>query len=220
MSFLRRLPLLIAALTALCCNLTLSIGDPTESASSAAAAAMKPAPRPSVPPGAEVITLGAGCFWCTEAVYQQIPGVLSVTSGYMGGSVKNPTYEQVCNGDTGHAEVVQVVYDPVKVTLGQILKTFWHVHDPTTLNRQGADEGTQYRSAIFFHQPAQKTVAEQSLKEATPAFSRPIVTEISAAAEFYPAEGYHQDYYRLNKRRNPYCRAVIAPKLRKAGLKE
>lgn len=220
MTLLQRVSLVVAALTALCCSLTQSLAGPTESASSAAAAAMKPAPRPTVPPGAEVITLGAGCFWCTEAVYQQIPGVLSVTSGYMGGTVKNPTYEQVCNGNTGHAEVVQVVFEPTKVTLAQILKTFWHVHDPTTLNRQGADEGTQYRSAIFFHQPAHKAVAEQSLKEAASEFSRPIVTEITAAAEFYPAEGYHQDYYRLNKGRNPYCRAVIAPKLRKAGLKE
>lgn len=220
MSFLQRVSLVIAGLMALSCSLTQSIGGPTESASSAAAAAMKPAPRPTVPPGAEVITLGAGCFWCTEAVYQQIPGVLSVTSGYMGGTIQNPTYEQVCTGNTGHAEVVQVVFDPTKVSLPKVLKTFWHVHDPTTLNRQGADEGTQYRSAIFFHQASQKAEAQQSKTEAAGEFSRPIVTEITAATEFYPAEGYHQDYYRLNKGRNPYCRAVIAPKLRKAGLKE
>lgn len=180
----------------------------------------KPAPRPKVPAGAEVITLGAGCFWCTEAVYQQIPGVLSVTSGYMGGSVKNPTYEQVCSGDTGHAEVAQLVYDPKVTTLEKILATFWHIHDPTSLNRQGGDVGTQYRSAIFFHSDAQREIADRSKAEVAKEFSKPIVTEISKAVEFYPAENYHQDYYRLNKNRNPYCQAVIAPKLRKAGLKD
>lgn len=182
--------------------------------------AKDPAPQPKVPAGAEVITLGAGCFWCTEAVYQQIPGVLSVTSGYMGGKVKNPTYEQVCGGDTGHAEVVQVVFDTKKTSLEKVLSKFWHVHDPTTLNRQGADEGTQYRSAIFYLTDAQKEVAEKSKAEAGKEFSRPVVTEITKASEFYPAENYHQDYYRLNKNRNPYCQRVIAPKLRKAGLQE
>jgi methionine-S-sulfoxide reductase len=181
---------------------------------------MKPVARPVVPPGAEVITLGAGCFWCTEAVYRQIPGVISATSGYMGGSRPNPTYEQVCSGDSGHAEVVQVVFDPKKTSLETVLGTFWHVHDPTTLNRQGADVGTQYRSAIFFHSAPQKAVAEKSKSTASGEFTRPIVTEITAATEFYPAEAYHQDYYRLNKDRNPYCQRVIAPKLRKAGLKE
>lgn len=180
----------------------------------------KPAPMPKVPPGAEVITLGAGCFWCTEAVYQQIPGVLSVTSGYMGGSVKNPTYEQVCSGKTGHAEVAQLVYDPKTTTLEKILNTFWHIHDPTSLNRQGADVGTQYRSAIFYHSDRQREIAEKSKAEAAKEFDKPIVTEIAKAVEFYPAENYHQDYYRLNKNRNPYCQAIIAPKLRKAGLKE
>lgn len=183
-------------------------------------ASMKPVARPVVPPGAEVITLGAGCFWCTEAVYRQIPGVISATSGYMGGSRPNPTYEQVCSGDSGHAEVVQVVLDPKKTTLETVLGTFWHVHDPTTLNRQGADVGTQYRSAIFFHSAPQKAVAEKSKSTASGEFTRPIVTEITAATEFYPAEAYHQDYYRLNKDRNPYCQRVIAPKLRKAGLAE
>lgn len=180
----------------------------------------KPAPRPKVPAGAEAITLGAGCFWCTEAVYQQIPGVLSVTSGYMGGSVKNPSYEQVCSGETGHAEVAQLAYDPKVTTLEKILATFWHIHDPTSLNRQGGDVGTQYRSAIFFHSDAQREIAERSKAEVAKEFSKPIVTEISKAVEFYPAENYHQDYYRLNKNRNPYCQAVIAPKLRKAGLKD
>jgi peptide-methionine (S)-S-oxide reductase len=167
----------------------------------------------------ETITLGAGCFWCTEAVFEQIPGVVSVTSGYMGGTVKKPSYEQVCTGTTGHAEVTKIVYDPQKVTLAKILATFWKTHDPTTLNRQGADVGTQYRSAIFYETDAQKAVAEKSRAEAAKDFFRPIVTEITKAAEFYVAENYHQDYYRLNKRL-PYCQRVIAPKLRKAGLKE
>jgi peptide-methionine (S)-S-oxide reductase len=176
--------------------------------------------KTTIPPGAEIITLGAGCFWCTEAVYQQIPGVLSVTSGYMGGSVKKPTYEQVCTGQTGHAEVARIAFDPKATSLEKILATFWHVHDPTSLNRQGADSGTQYRSAIFYSTDAQRSIAEKSKAGAAKEFSKPIVTEITKAAEFYPAENYHQDYYRLNKNRNPYCQRVIAPKLKKAGLKE
>jgi peptide-methionine (S)-S-oxide reductase len=179
-----------------------------------------PAPAPKVPPGAEVVTLGAGCFWCTEAVFQQISGVLSVTSGYMGGTVKNPTYRQVCTGTTGHAEVSRIVFDPKQVSLAQILDVFWRAHDPTSLNRQGPDEGTQYRSVIFYETDAQQKVAEQSKVEAAKKFPRPIVTQIVKAGEFYPAENYHQDYYQLNKNRNPYCRAVIAPKLEHLGLKE
>jgi peptide-methionine (S)-S-oxide reductase len=174
--------------------------------------------EPNLPAGAEYITLGAGCFWCTEAVFQQIPGVLSVTSGYTGGKTKNPTYEQICNGDTGHAEVARIVFDPQKTTLAKILEVFWKAHDPTTLNRQGADQGTQYRSAIFYNNDAQRQIAEQSKADAAKNFSRPIVTEITAASEFYPAENYHQDYYRLNKNANPYCRVVITPKLEKLGL--
>ena len=173
-----------------------------------------------IPDGAEVITLGAGCFWCTEAVFQQIPGVISVMSGYMGGHVKNPTYEMVCNGDTGHAEVERIVYDPKQTTLEKILAVFWDAHDPTALNRQGNDVGTQYRSVIFYYTDAQKAVAEKSKAEAAKQFSKPIVTEIAKAGEFYPSEDYHQDYYRLNKNRNPYCQIVIAPKLRKLHLKE
>ena len=196
-------------------GLQLCLGQPVPVASP-----KKPAPIPSVPPGAEKIALGAGCFWCTEAVYQQIPGVLSVTSGYMGGSVKDPTYDQVCAGDTGHAEVALIVYDPKVTDLGKILTKFWHVHDPTSLNRQGADAGTQYRSAIFFYSDEQRAIAEKSKAEAGKEFSKPIVTEITRATEFYPAENYHQNYYRLNKDRNPYCQRVIAPKLRKAGLQE
>ncbi len=173
-----------------------------------------------IPEGAETITLGAGCFWCTEAVFQQIPGVVSVTSGYMGGATKNPTYEEVCTGKTGHAEVSQIVFDPKKTSLEAILKVFWHAHDPTSLNRQGADSGTQYRSAVYYQTDAQRAVAEKSKTEAAKEFAQPIVTEITKAGAFYPAEDYHQDYYRLNKNRNPYCRSVIAPKLKKLGLKE
>lgn len=180
----------------------------------------KPAAQPTVPAGAEVITLGAGCFWCTEAVYQQIPGILSVTSGYMGGTVKNPTYEQVTGGDTGHAEVAMLVFDPKVTSLEKILAKFWKVHDPTSLNRQGADSGTQYRSAIYYVSDGQREIAEKSRAAAAGEFSKPIVTEITRASEFYPAENYHQNYYRLNKDRNPYCQRVIAPKLKKAGLQE
>ncbi len=168
----------------------------------------------------ETITLGAGCFWCTEAVFQQTPGVVSVTSGYMGGHLPNPTYDDICTGTTGHAEVTKVVFDPAQTSLEKILERFWHAHDPTTLNRQGADVGTQYRSAIFYENEAQKAVAEKSKATAAGEFSRPIVTEITAASQFYPAEAYHQNYYAQNKNRNPYCQMVIAPKLRKLGLKE
>ena len=178
----------------------------------------KPAPKPVVPEGAEVITLGAGCFWCIEAAFRQLDGVHSATSGYMGGTVADPTYEQVCTGTTGHAEVVQVVYDPKKVPTSTILDWFWDLHDPTTLNRQGADVGTQYRSAIFFHSEAQKEIAEASKKAAAADFPDPIVTEITKAVTFYPAENYHQDFYFQNKNRNGYCRAVIEPKLRKLKL--
>ncbi len=172
-----------------------------------------------IPEGAEYVTLGAGCFWCTEAVFQQIPGVLSVTSGYMGGSTKNPTYEQISTGETGHAEVSRVVFDPKKTSLEKILAVFWEAHDPTSLNRQGADSGTQYRSAIFYNTEAQREAAEKSKAEAGKEFSKPIVTEITKAGEFYAAEDYHQNYYRLNKNKNPYCSIVIAPKLKKLGLK-
>ena len=174
---------------------------------------------PKVPEGAEVITLGAGCFWCTEAIFQQVPGVLTVTSGYMGGTTKRPTYQQVCTGTTGHAEVSQIVFDPKKTSLEKILAVFWHAHDPTTLNRQGYDSGTQYRSAIFYQNAAQKEIALKAKAEAGKEFVDPIVTEITAAGEFYPAENYHQNYYQLNKDGNPYCNRVIAPKLKKLGLK-
>ncbi len=176
------------------------------------------AKMPEVPAGAETATLGAGCFWCIDAAYRQLDGVYSATSGYMGGSVKNPTYEQICDGDSGHAEVVQVVFDPKKISYEKVLSWFWDLHDPTTLNRQGNDSGTQYRSAIFYHSEEQKKVAEASKLAAKVNFKDPIVTEITKAAEFYPAENYHQNYYNENKSKNPYCRFVIEPKLKKLKL--
>jgi peptide-methionine (S)-S-oxide reductase len=176
------------------------------------------AKMPVVPAGAEVVTLGAGCFWCIEAAFRQVGGVISATSGYMGGAKKDPTYEDICSGATGHAEVVQVVYDPKKIALEKVLTWFWDLHDPTTLNRQGNDAGTQYRSAIFYHTDAQKDTAEASKAAAKANFKDPIVTEITKASEFYPAENYHQNYYNDNKSKNPYCRFVIEPKLKKLKL--
>lgn len=169
----------------------------------------------------EVATFGAGCFWCVEAVLQQLDGVLKVTSGYMGGNVPNPTYDQVCTDTTGHAEVTQVTFDPKRISYEKLVDYFWKLHDPTTLNRQGNDFGSQYRSAIFYHSEAQRSAAEKSKKalEESGAFRSPIVTEITKAGLFYKAEDYHQDYYRLNKRQ-PYCRFVITPKLEKLGLEK
>lgn len=164
----------------------------------------------------DTITLGAGCFWCVEAIFQGIKGVESVVSGYSGGSVKNPSYKEVCAGTTGHAEVCQVVYDSEEVSLAQILEVFWQTHDPTTLNRQGGDVGTQYRSAIFYHNEEQKDLATQILNKlnASRVFDKPIVTEITAFSNFYPAEDYHQDYFDLNGQQ-PYCSNVIRPKVEK-----
>ena len=162
----------------------------------------------------ELATLGGGCFWCTEALFQMLPGVKSVTSGYAGGHTENPTYKQVCNGDTGHAEVIQIEFDPQKVSYEKILETFWEAHDPTTLNRQGADVGTQYRSIILYNSPAQKTAAEKSKSAAQKNFSQPIVTEIVPLTKFYKGEDYHQNYYRTNPNQG-YCRAVIRPKVEK-----
>lgn len=176
------------------------------------------AKMPEVPAGAETATLGGGCFWCIEAAYRQFDGVYSATSGYMGGTLKNPTYDQICDGESGHAEVVQVVFDPKKITYEKILAWFWDLHDPTTLNRQGNDNGTQYRSAIFYHSDEQKKTAEASKAGAKANFKDPIVTEITKASEFYPAENYHQNYYNENKSKNPYCRFVIEPKLKKLKL--
>lgn len=163
-----------------------------------------------------VATFGAGCFWCVEAVFQDLEGVKSVASGYMGGKIKNPTYREVCTGLTGHAEVLQVVYNPQVITFDELLEVFWQTHDPTTLNQQGADKGTQYRSAVFYHTDEQKQLAEKykAQLDSAKAFSNPIVTEISSAVEFYVAEDYHQNYYNQNGEA-PYCRAVIQPKVEK-----
>lgn len=170
--------------------------------------------------GMEVITLGGGCFWCTEAVIERLEGVSDVVSGYMGGHVENPTYEQICTKTTGHAEVIQVTFDPSKIKLEEVLDVFWQAHDPTTLNRQGADQGPQYRSVIFYHSPEQKNIAVQSKAklDASGMYENPAVTEISEAAKFWEAEDYHQNYYVLNKDKNPYCRVVISPKLKKLGM--
>jgi peptide-methionine (S)-S-oxide reductase len=164
----------------------------------------------------ETATFGAGCFWCVEAVFQELEGVKSVTSGYMGGQVKNPSYKEVCTGTTGHAEVAQIVYDPSKISFKDLLEVFWQTHDPTTLNRQGADAGTQYRSAIFYNSEEQRAEAEKYKKELNEsgAFDKPIVTEISAAETFYPAEDYHQNYYNQNGEA-AYCQFVIRPKVDK-----
>ncbi len=167
----------------------------------------------------ELATFGAGCFWCVEAVFERLDGVKSVTSGYAGGKTANPTYEQICSGQSGHAEVAQIEFDPKKITYQQLLATFWEAHDPTTLNRQGADAGTQYRSVIFHHNEAQKAAAERSKKEAQAGFPSPIVTEISPLTRFYKAENYHQDYFRSNSRA-PYCQMVIRPKLEKLDQKK
>ncbi len=165
----------------------------------------------------DTATFGTGCFWCTEAIFEQLTGVLKVTSGYSGGHVDKPTYKQVCTGETGHAECVQIQYEPQKISYDELLEVFWQVHDPTTLNRQGADVGTQYRSAIFYHNDTQKQRAEhyKSELEKSGAFPKPIVTEIAPAAKFYAAEDYHQEYYYNNKNTNPYCAMVIRPKLEK-----
>lgn len=165
----------------------------------------------------DTATFGTGCFWCTEAIFKELEGVLSVTSGYSGGIVANPTYKEVCTGETGHAECVQVVFDPSKISFDELLEVFWQVHDPTTLNRQGADVGTQYRSAVFYHNDEQKQKAEKYKTELdkSGAFNNPIVTEITKFDKFYSAEGYHQDYYANNSNTNPYCSIVIRPKLEK-----
>jgi peptide-methionine (S)-S-oxide reductase len=162
----------------------------------------------------EVATLGGGCFWCTEAVFQMLPGVKSVTNGYAGGTKENPTYKEVCSGDTGHAEVIQIAFDPKVISYEKLLETFWEAHDPTTLNQQGADRGTQYRSIILYSSDAQKAAAEKSKAEAQKHFSKPIVTQIVPLKKFYRGEDYHQDYYRNNPDAG-YCRAVIRPKVEK-----
>jgi peptide-methionine (S)-S-oxide reductase len=162
----------------------------------------------------ELATLGGGCFWCMEAVFERLPGVKSVTSGFAGGHTANPTYEQVCAGATGQAEVTQIEFDPARVSYEKLLEVFWRAHDPTTLNRQGADKGAQYRSLILYHGEAQKLAAEKSKAAAQKNFKHPIVTEIAPFTKFYPAEGHHQKYYDKNPNA-AYSRGVIAPKLEK-----
>ena len=164
----------------------------------------------------EVATLAGGCFWCLEAVYKELRGVERVGSGYIGGTMPQPNYQQVCSGTTGHAEAVEITFDPQVVSYEDLLNIFFTIHDPTTLNRQGADMGTQYRSAIFYHDETQRTVAERVIARLTAdeVWAAPIVTEVVPAAEFYPAEDYHQDYFERNPAQ-PYCRAVVAPKVAK-----
>ena len=175
----------------------------------------------TAPAPTETATLAAGCFWCIEEIFRQQPGVLKVVSGYIGGETKNPTYREVSGGDTGHAEAIQITFDPQKITYEKLLDVFWKAHDPTQLNRQGADVGTQYRSAIFTHSEAQAAaaLAARDAENASGRHARKIVTEIVPAKDFYAAEDYHQEYYRNNKRA-PYCRAVIQPKLKKLGLED
>jgi peptide-methionine (S)-S-oxide reductase len=169
-------------------------------------------------PRLEKATLGAGCFWCVEAVFERLPGVQSVVAGYAGGRTPNPTYEQVCTDTTGYAEVVQITFDPSKISYERLLEVFWQAHDPTTLNRQGADVGTQYRSVIFYHDEKQKIADEKSKQEAQKNFSDPIVTEIKPLTAFYKAANYHQEYFDKNQNA-PYCRLVVKPKLEKLHLK-
>ena len=200
---MKRLLVLTLLLTAMMHNLA---ADPS------------PASSPSTPPASATAVFGGGCFWCMEAVFQNLPGITKITSGFAGGTTPNPTYDQVCSGRTGHAEVLQITYDPAKVTYNQLLDLFWRAHDPTTLNWQGADSGTQYRSIILTSSPEQASEAEASKKKAAAQFPDPIVTEIKPLTAFYPAEKYHQNYYNENKNVNPYCQIVIAPKLKKLGL--
>jgi peptide-methionine (S)-S-oxide reductase len=190
-------------------------------ASIAIAQSRRPAPAPvvkrkHVDNATEIATLAGGCFWCLEPVYDQLKGVKEVTSGYSGGHVKNPTYEAVCSGATGHAEVVEVKFDPKLITFREILEVFFIIHDPTTLNRQGADSGTQYRSAIFYHSPQQKKTADETIAWVNKQriWPNPVVTEVAPFKEFYPAEEYHQRYYERNPNAG-YCRVVIAPKVAK-----
>ncbi len=168
----------------------------------------------------EIATLAGGCFWCIETVFNRLQGVESAVSGYMGGHAEKPSYEAVCNGDTGHAEVVQITFDPDVISYRDLLEVFFTIHDPTQLNRQGNDVGTQYRSAVFWHTPAQKAEAEAAIAalDASKQYGSPVVTEVAEASTFYPAETYHQRYYEANPRQ-PYCQYVVAPKVAKAEQK-
>jgi peptide-methionine (S)-S-oxide reductase len=165
----------------------------------------------------ETATFGTGCFWCTEAIFKELEGVISVMPGYSGGHTVNPSYKEVCSGETGHAECTQIVYDPTKISYDELLEVFFKVHDPTSLNKQGNDVGTQYRSVIFYHNDEQKRLAEKYKTELdrSGAYDKPLVTQIAPLEKFYPAENYHHDYYEYNKDKNPYCAVVIRPKLEK-----
>jgi len=178
----------------------------------------KPTTIPKVPEGYKTATFAAGCYWCVETVFERLDGVHSVISGFTGGHVENPKYEAVCNGTTGHAEAVQIIFNPKKISYETLLSWFWQMHDPTQLNRQGADIGSHYRSGIFYHSDAQKNQATRARTTAQKDFSSPIVTEITKASTFYPAKTSHQDYYRINGSKDRYCRLVIAPKLKKLKL--
>jgi peptide-methionine (S)-S-oxide reductase len=189
--------------------------DATRPAPGATTMTARAIPPTEIPAGKEVATLGGGCFWCLEAVYDELAGVESVESGYMGGRSQAPTYEEVCGGDSGHAEVVRVTFDPAVISYREILEVFFVIHDPTTLNRQGNDVGTQYRSAIFFHSPEQSRVAAETIAQLEQeVFDAPIVTEVTPAADFWMAERYHQEYFRNNPGQ-PYCMWVVAPKVQK-----
>ncbi|MDB6139789.1 MAG: msrA [Verrucomicrobiaceae bacterium] len=166
------------------------------------------------PTHTETAVVGGGCFWCVEGAYKIVPGILKITSGFAGGNTENPTYKEVCGGDTNHAEVVKVEFDPAKITYKDVIDLFWDLHDPTTLNRQGHDAGTQYRSIILYESDEQKKIAEASMAEAKSKFSDPIVTQIVPLKKFYPAEGYHQDYF-ANNPNQPYCQSVVGPKIAK-----
>ena len=211
------LVLSLIAFGTISCQTAPTPGVETHTAMSVNTSGTTPATANPVDPNAptEVATLGGGCFWCVEAVYQELQGVQKVVSGYMGGHVDNPTYREVCSGLTGHAEVIQLTFDPAQVSYREILEIFFTVHDPTTLNRQGNDTGTQYRSVIYYHSEEQRLIAEDVTKNIAPElWDDPIVTEISAAEKLYVAEKYHQNYYKDNPNEG-YCAYIIAPKLKK-----
>jgi peptide-methionine (S)-S-oxide reductase len=205
----RRSPNLVAALLALCATLTVTAQpvktEPTDSAQ----------PASTDKSATQKIVVGGGCFWCVEAVYQRLPGVKKVISGYSGGHVKNPTYEQICTKTTGHAEVVEVEFDPKVASLENVLDVFFAAHDPTTKDRQGNDVGPQYRSVIYYADDEQKKAAEAAVKRNQKEWKDPIVTEVGPLKNWYPAEDYHQNYFNQNANKNPYCSYVIVPKLRK-----
>jgi methionine-S-sulfoxide reductase len=211
----RRAILAAAAIPAILCATALLFSS-SHNTSTTTATMTQPSQPSAADPDFETITFGSGCFWCTEAVFQNVRGVKSAVSGYSGGHTADPTYEQVCSGTSGHAEVVQVTYDTRQIAFEDLLQVFWRTHDPTTLNRQGHDVGTQYRSAIFYHNDRQREIAEKYKKQLDEAdtFSAPIVTEITPFKEFYPAEKYHQEYYELNPNQG-YCAAIIRPKVEK-----